>query len=151
MDKKILCPRGSVGAVIRDTEGRFLVLYRKTFPQGLAFVAGHGEAGEDPKMSLKREVAEEAGISVKECALVLHETFENPCKNGFGSHEWWVFEITSWEGNPQVMEPDKHAFVRFMRPEEILRYAETGDIDPAWGKFILPTLSARYPQLTRNI
>ena len=153
VDKEGLCPRVSVGAVIRDKNGCFLALYRKSFPEGLAFVAGHSEAYEDPDASLKREVKEETGIIVRGHDLILEETFENPCGKGFKSHEWRVYDITFWEGDPKVMEPDKHAFVKFLTANEIMSYIKKRDIDPAWGTFILPAIARRYPEfsnLTRN-
>ena len=118
-----------------------MVLYRRSFPQGLAFVAGHGEGGENPEVSLRREVLEESGIIVKKYELVLHQTFKNPCSKGFGSHEWWVYDISEWEGEPRVCDPDRHDFVKFMSSEEIRSYVGRNDVDPAWGMFIWPALS----------
>jgi len=82
--KNLLCPRGSIGAVIMKGD-EYLVLYRKTFPRGLAFIAGHTEQGEKPEDSFVREVAEESGLVVKAFDLVLHNTFPNPCKRGYDS------------------------------------------------------------------
>ena len=136
-----LCPRASVGAIIQDGAGHFLVLYRRSFPLGLAFVAGHCEEGEDPKASLKREVLEESGLVVKKCQLVLRRTYRNPCRGGFESHRWLVYDVSAWEGEPHVCEPNKHEFVRFMSPDEIWSYVRRNDADPAWSTFIWPALS----------
>ena len=134
-----LCPRNSVGAIIKKDD-KYLALYRKVFPKGLAFIAGHMEEGEEPEDSLKREVKEESGLIVKDCKLVLHDIFPNPCKGGYNEHKWWVYEINSWEGEPELMEANKHEFVKFMQLAEIASYAEKNDFDPAWLDHILPTL-----------
>lgn len=131
MEKNKLCPSGSVGAVIKKN-GKYLVLYRKIFPQGLAFVAGHTEEGESPEESFKREVFEETGLDVKSYDIILRDTFSNPCKRGYTKHEWHVYRINEWEGEPKVMEPDKHKFVKFMNIDEIKDYAQKNDFDPAW-------------------
>jgi len=46
-------------------------------------------------------------LGIKNCNIVLHDTLPNPCKKGYASHEWWVYQINEWEGEPKVMEPDK--------------------------------------------
>lgn len=140
LQKSKLCPGGSVGAVIQKGED-YLVLYRKTFPTGLAFIAGHGEPGEMPEDTLKREVKEECNLTIKKFHVILNETLENRCNRGYDKHEWMVYKIDEWEGQVEVMEQDKHKFVKFMSQEEILKYAEQNDIDPAWHKIILPALN----------
>ncbi len=147
-----LCPRGSVGAIVQDESGNFLVLRRKAYPPGLAFVAGHREGEERPEQTLVRELYEESGITADAYTLVLHQTFPNPCKSGFHAHEWWVYEVSAWDGTPSLQEPDKHEFVRFMSPHEIQGYLASGDVDPAWGTFLFPALSLmpQYATLPRN-
>ena len=139
-----LCPRGSVGAVLKNKDGAYLVLYRKEFPKGLAFVAGHKDAGEQPHDALIREMREETGIDVKDYEVLIHEKFPNPCKSGFQNHEWWVYEITDWSGEPELKESEKHEFVMYMPKEEITAYVQKNDVDPAWGKFIFPLLSLKH-------
>ena len=71
-----LCPRKSVGAVIRDERGRYLCLYRLGFPKGLAFIAGHLDWTdedetilESPEIAVVREVQEaDLGAKVDERA-----------------------------------------------------------------------------------
>ncbi|QQG37871.1 MAG: NUDIX hydrolase [Candidatus Kaiserbacteria bacterium] len=126
------CPRGSVGAILRRG-GDVLVLYRKKIPKGLAGVAGHIDEGELPQDALKRELFEEAGVTAKAMKLVFHEVIENnPCYAGSDSHEWWVYEVSKWDGEPRHRERDQHEFVRFMTLAEIREYAERNDIESAW-------------------
>lgn len=132
-----LCPGPSVGAIIKNTVGEYLVLYRKSFPPGLAFVAGHIHEGETPEQALKREVYEECGLTVLEFRLTVHRIFENPCKRGFTAHDWFVYEIFHYQGEPILKEPDKHEFVKFMNLFDIKTYFLNNDIDPAWKKILL--------------
>lgn len=139
-DPSALCPGGSVGAWI-EKDGTCLMLYRTASNSGIAGIAGHLDPGETPEQALIREVREEAGIEVEEYDLRLHETFPNPCRRGFGAHEWWVFTVTKWRGEPRLMEPDKHRFVRFLSKTEIQDYLDREDADPAWQSFILPAIA----------
>src|SRR3990167_5052530 len=52
----------SVGAVIKNSKGEYLMLYRLVKPIGLAMPAGHVESGEEPGDAIRREVLEETGI-----------------------------------------------------------------------------------------
>lgn len=152
-----LCPGKSVGAIIRDQKGGVLVLYRKKRPIGLALPAGHIDEGEEPAQAMQREVYEETGLEVKRYREMLHRTFPNICSRtdakglSYNGHEWWVYEVAEWEGQPRLMEPDKHEFVAFVAPD-FLRYsldldqgtapdpADATNWDPAWRDYILPAL-----------
>jgi len=152
-----LCPRKSVGAVIKNEQGDYLCLFRKIHPKGLAFVAGHLDyldeepssaeamAGkerilESPITALIREVKEESVLKVLNFKELLHETFPNPCSKGYDSHEWFVYEITDYSGKAKLQEPSKHMFCRFLSSEEIRGLIEKGNCDPAWSEHIWPAL-----------
>lgn len=147
-----LCPGKSVGAIIKYTRGdrddsRYLCLYRKNFPTGLAFIAGHIDKHDaNPEAALQREAREESGLTILEKRLVLHRVFPNPCFRGgeeYDGHEWFVYLVTRWRGLPAVMEPDKHDFVKFLRWKEMVEYIKKGDYDPAWFNYILPALALK--------
>lgn len=67
-----LDPKVGVGAVVRDDDGRLLLVQRAVTPgKGLwALPAGYVDAGEDPRAAAAREVREETGLEV-ECGAVL--------------------------------------------------------------------------------
>ena len=136
-----LCPRGSVGAIVRQ-DGKILMLYRKVFPLGLAAPTGHIEKdkGETPEQALRRELREETGIEAETFRPVLQKTYSNPCSKGFTHHEWAVYEVDSWSGTPTLMEKEKHEFLKFLTPSQIKEFCDRGDADPAWSDFILPDL-----------
>ena len=136
-----LCPRQSVGAIIRDryTREKLLCLYRKKHPVGLAGIAGHldyingnGKL-EGPFDALKREIREESGLVVTKFShWHIHKILPNPCSRGYDGHEWWVTSVTEYTGVAKLMEPDKHEFVKFMTVDEIMEYIFRNDVDPAW-------------------
>jgi len=139
-----LCPGKSVGAIIKNTEGKYLALYRLKQPVGLAFPAGHINENEKPEHAMIREVGEETGLIVKAYVPLLHQIFPNKpsrCSQGsYDGHEWWVYEVYKYGNSPELMEKDKHKFVRFMSFGEMRMYIENGEVDPAWFEHILPTL-----------
>ncbi len=130
----------SVGAIIKDREGRYLVQYRLKTPVGLALPAGHIEDDESAREALVREVLEETGVKIAEAEEVLNIAFPNPCAQGHDFHRWWVFEVKEWSGKLRHREYEQHRFVRFMKPQEIKLYVLRGEYDPAWFDYIFPAL-----------
>jgi len=132
-----LCPGKSVGAIIKDDD-RFLCLYRKKHPVGLAFVAGHIDSMTSPEIAIRTEIYEETGLSVLEMKPVLHEVIPGSCGRGdYDGHEWFVYEITKWDGIARLMEPDKHEFVRWLTWKEIEEYVKNHEYDPVWFNYII--------------
>ena len=139
-----LCPGKSVGAIIKNAEGKYLCLYRLKHPVGLAFVAGHIDPeDEGPSYALVREVREESDLKMVRCKLILHRVFPNTCKASpnCNGHEWFVYNIDWYEGEAKLMEPDKHKFVKWLSVEEIYDYVLRKDYDPAWFEMILPMIA----------
>ena len=88
----------SVAAIIKK-EGKILMINRVNFPFGWACPAGHIEENESPEEALKRETKEETGIAVKDSKLINHEFIEwNECKKGVRGHDFFVYEVTKWDG-----------------------------------------------------
>ncbi|MDP2598616.1 MAG: NUDIX hydrolase [Candidatus Liptonbacteria bacterium] len=137
----------SVGAIVSNLRGGetvYLVQYRLAIPVGLAFPAGHVDAGEKPDDAIRRELFEETGLTVERAVLSMHRTFANPCGKGHAEHEWWVYSVSA-SGILERKEPTKHKFVGWMNLEEIRDYLKNHasdpknyPYDPAWFEHILP-------------
>ncbi len=136
----------SVGAIITDPEGRYLVQYRLQHPVGLAMPAGHVDEGESPEKALRRELFEETGLVAVYEKLLFHKFIPGDCAKCHGGHECWAYYVIV-TGEPRLMEPEKHKFVKFMALSEIREYAkhhasdpENYPCDPNWFQYILPAL-----------
>lgn len=89
----------SVGAVIK-IEDKYLLLDRAVFPFGWAGPAGHVNRGETPEEAIKRVVFDETKLVVKKLNLIAHEFVDwNECRKGVKGHDWYLFEISEWEGD----------------------------------------------------
>lgn len=120
-------------------EKQYLVEYRLCQPIGLALVAGHVEDGETWIKAIWREGPEETGMSMFLGKEVYRSFIPGDCKRCGGGHDWRVYEAKAI-GQPRIMEPAKHAFVKYMAVREMRPYIESGRTDPAWFNFILPAL-----------
>lgn len=91
----------SVGAIIKNKEGKILMIDRAAFPYGWACPAGHvdNEKGETPEQALVREVREEVNLDVVKYKLLIHEYVDwNECVKGVRGHDWYVYEVLKWSG-----------------------------------------------------
>jgi len=121
----------SVAAIIRKDD-KILMLDRKNFPFGWACPAGHIEENETPKESLIREVKEETGINVKKYKLILHEFLGwNECKKGVRGHDFFVYEVSGWEGEIHQNKLESKD-LQWKSVEEI----KSIKIEPAWEYFL---------------
>ncbi len=74
-------PRFSVtaGAVITDDRGRVLLLKHRFRPgSGWGIPGGYINKGEQPEDALRRELREEAGLELKDVAVLTTRTFRKP-------------------------------------------------------------------------
>lgn len=63
-------PRAIIGALIRDEEGKILLLKSHKWLDRLTIPAGHIEFGETIINAVKREVKEETGLDIKDAELL---------------------------------------------------------------------------------
>lgn len=108
----------SAGAIIKNGEGKVLMLDRQNFPFGWACPAGHIEDNETPEQAVAREVFEETNLKVEEYNLLIHEfVVWNECKRGGKGHDWFLFEITKWSGEIKQNHESKN--LQWLSIEEI--------------------------------
>lgn len=86
----------SVGVIVTDPDGRFLLLHRAKPPVGLAPIAGHVDEHGGPRQAAYSEAWEEAGLDIG-VRLIASAHLPNLCRRPSGSalnrpgHDWWVY------------------------------------------------------------
>lgn len=100
------CDNTSVGLIIKDKAGRFLIIERMKPPFGFAVPAGHLD-GDTFEAGLVREVKEEVGLDVQKYKKVLDRRFDNPCRRESGTwHHWQVYRAEEWSGEVKRSESE---------------------------------------------
>lgn len=103
---KNITKHSTIGAIIKQN-GKILMLDRKNIPLGWACPAGHIEEGENPEQTLIREVKEETNLDIKKYKLIIHEAVDfGTCGRGFTGHDWYVYEILSWQGEIKLNDQE---------------------------------------------
>ena len=92
------CDNRSVGVIITDGHGKYLLFDRATFPPGTAPVAGHVDDHGSYEAAAFAEVREETGLEVRTLRLVTGGWRDNKCRRAPGpkgtGHQWQVYEAT---------------------------------------------------------
>ncbi len=105
---KMLNIHKGVGGIIKNNEGEILMIDRALFPFGWACPAGHIDEGHKPEQTLKKEMKEEANIDVIKYNLLIHEFVDwNECSRGVKGHDWYVYEVTRWQGKAKKNNESK--------------------------------------------
>jgi 8-oxo-dGTP pyrophosphatase MutT (NUDIX family) len=93
------CDNRSVGVIITDGQGRYLVFDRNTYPPGVAACAGHVDDHGIDEDAARSEVLEEVGLVIDLLVLLATGWRDNPCRRMPGpkgrGHEWAVFVATA--------------------------------------------------------
>ncbi|AGB07151.1 hypothetical protein [Vibrio phage VP4B] len=106
----------TVGALIKNDEGKILVQMHVKIG-GYTVPSGKLEAGETLEQGLRRELLEEIGVSDLTILDGYHHWF-NTYPN-LGNVEQNIFTVEIHE-EPRNMEPDRHSYLGWMSPDEIL-------------------------------
>ncbi len=121
----------SVGAVIKDGKGKFLLIDRKNPPYGFAGVAGHVDEGEDYLTAFFREVREESGLRVVMYDRKFREEIvNNTCKRGVSVHYWYLFECFC-KGKIRI-EKSGAKSIGWYSKEEVRQMAREKKLEPVW-------------------
>ncbi|MDO8600330.1 MAG: NUDIX hydrolase [bacterium] len=124
----------SVGVIVRNQEGEYCLLDRRRGVRAWAAPAGHIDEGEDPRVSVARELEEETGIRIETSAFaeVLRCDAYSPCGRGAEFHGWFVYDGgTVVKDRIELLEPEKHRGIGWFHPEE-MRHLE---LEPVWRAF----------------
>lgn len=90
-----VCDKTSIGAIVRDKNGRFLMILRKNYPYGYAPPAGHCD-DKTYQNACFDEVFEETGLKILKTAptpLIVKNPRKNKCRRGGEHHYWQVLEF----------------------------------------------------------
>ena len=133
----------SVGAIIKNKNGKILMIDRAAFPFGWACPAGHVDENETPKQAIVREIKEEVNLVIRHAAangvhanennnvnykLLIHEYVDwNECAKGVKGHDWYVYEIKEWSGRMQRSKRETKG-VGWFNVEEIKKL----DLEKIW-------------------
>lgn len=102
MSKK--CDNTSVAVIVKNTEGKILLIERKIYNPGFALPAGHQD-GDNAEKATKKELFEEVGLRALSLRPKLAITLQNTCKREGGNfHRWTIFIAERWEGEVKPSE-----------------------------------------------
>ena len=120
-----------VTCVIRDEEDRILVLEHVKCKNKFTLPAGTMEPEERDvengyKITVKREMMEELGISISEDDITLVETTWAYYDRIDGHRVYWehVCDIADFYGEITNKEPHNHPSMRWVTPEEVFDHPE---------------------------
>ena len=117
----------SVGAVIRNAEGKILMIDRLKTPFGFACPAGHIDEGEAPDTALIREVLEETGLKVTSFKQYqinyslddFSDSPQEPCSRGINFHMWYVYEVEAEGEGELIFKEDEVKSIGWYSIDEI--------------------------------
>lgn len=165
-----VCDLRSVGVIVTDPDGLFLMFERATFPIGIAPPAGHVDDHATPADAARAEVLEEVGLKVVKLEQLLPEVWRpNRCRRDLppeakpddAGHWWTIFGArVTGELAPSARETRG---ARWYHPHEVnglmyrtMTYASDGmthaewtarpGIEPVWMRW-LSRYGMREPRL----
>jgi 8-oxo-dGTP pyrophosphatase MutT (NUDIX family) len=90
-----ICDNESVGVIVADDHGRYLLFRRARPPVGIAPVAGHVDDHASVEDAARAEVAEEVGLAVTALTPLIVRWRRNICRRRHGplgpGHNWTVY------------------------------------------------------------
>ena len=128
----------SVGAIIKNREGKILLVDRKNPPLGLTCLAGHiDDNGEKPDDAVRREILEESGFGIHNSRLLENLTLveilildNNRCKHGIDTHSWTLYTCEC-NGTPRKEEDGAHS-INWYSQAEVQQFSDEGKLEPVW-------------------
>ncbi|MDE2188504.1 MAG: NUDIX domain-containing protein [Patescibacteria group bacterium] len=109
----------AVYLILERADGDILIMRRCNtgYQDGMYQVcAGHLEPCELPTEAMIREAKEELGIIIERDALVLTHVSARPKHDETGNRIDFFYSVRRWQGEPQIMEPQKCDDIRWSSP-----------------------------------
>lgn len=106
------CDNTSVAVIVKNPDGKILLIERKKNNPGWALPAGHQD-GDGAEKGAKRELKEEVGLVADYLWVRLMITLQNPCglKRGGIYHCWTIFVAEKWCGEVKKSEEEVKNFI----------------------------------------
>lgn len=150
-----VCDNTSVGVIITNTDGDFLIFDRNTFPPGVAPVAGHVDTHGTVRDAAEAEVREEVGLTVVSLSEITTGWRNNRCRRlpgprGVG-HQWTVFHaVVTGDLNPSTRETRNARWVPAGELQDLADrtsahafgfvtdadFAASPGLEPVWGQWL---------------
>ena len=149
------CDNTSVGVIVADGHGKYLLFDRNTFPPGAAPPAGHVDDHGSYEDAARAEVNEETGLTVVSLRYVAGGWRNNKCRREPGpkgpGHQWRVYLATVT--GDLVTSPRETRNARWLDQQDIqalaartveyaydtvtaLEFAENPGIEPVWVRWL---------------
>ena len=133
-----ICDNKSVGVVLQNNAGEYLLINRARFPYGWSSVAGHVDEHGNQEQTAITEVDEEVGITigVKSLQKVVDSLrVDNQCRRPNGEyHDWTVFRANVSDSTRITLKPDEVRGAGWFTPAEIQQLARQSAKTPATNK-----------------
>ena len=128
------------GLLVRDSQvllGLRSAL-RVHYPDVWDIIGGHAHLGERPYDEVVRELQEEIGVTPTHVSLLHVARYSGPVE----TYDYHIYLVTTWKGTPENLQPEEHAQIGWVSPEQFerMRFAH-----PAY-----PDLLRRAVELTRE-
>jgi 8-oxo-dGTP pyrophosphatase MutT (NUDIX family) len=154
-----ICDNASVGVIIGDGAGRYLVFDRAAPPAGVAPCAGHVfDAHGGFEEAARAEVAEELGLAATGLCLVTGGWRDNACHRAPGrlgtGHKWAVYQATaSGEPRPSARETRNARWLTSCQLQDLAarttdyargllsadEFTASPGIEPVWAQWLTDT------------
>jgi nucleoside triphosphatase len=112
-------PEPTVGALIVDPDGRVLLTKSHKWRDRYVIPGGHIELGETMEQALRREVAEETGLAIRDVELLLHQEFIYDA-SFFKPGHYIFFDFCCRTDSTEVVLNDEAESYVWLTPEEAL-------------------------------
>ncbi|MEK7590307.1 MAG: hypothetical protein AAB454_01200 [Patescibacteria group bacterium] len=131
------------GMILKNKDGKYLVTYRSKKPLGLSFPSFHlaskqpGNVLIDAAIEFSKRAELDIGIKpihVRRLGSIIcqhHCRFWLPLIQ-IDIHEWIIYEVVSFRGEPHNLNPEKYASIDYLTGKEILSAARGDGFDPVW-------------------
>jgi 8-oxo-dGTP diphosphatase len=104
----------TAGAVVRDREGRVLLLHHRfRAGSGWGIPGGFIEKGEQPEDAIRRELLEEVGLELESAEVAFARTLKRPTQVEI------IFRCRPREGTPPVPQSMEIKSIAWFKPDEL--------------------------------